>query len=138
MELTQKQIALIRQTHEKLARSAEKIGQEFYADLFNRIPEARKLFREDLSDQGMRFMSAINVIVDNLDNLAAMQLEIDKLARGHAVMAIKPEWYRQMQEALIDTFAYAMGADFTNEAELAWRSAFTQICDQMIAFKQSA
>ena len=119
------------------ARQKE-IGKEFYGDLFNRIPEARTLFRDDLTDQGMRFMSAIHVIVDHLDDLPAMQLEIDKLASGHADMNIKPDWYRQMQEALIDTFAYALGAEFSNEAELAWRSAFTQICDRMIAFKKSA
>ena len=138
MQLTQTQIASIRKTHAKLMGRADEIGKEFYADLFNRIPEARTLFRDDLTDQGMRFMAAIHVIVDHLDDLPAMQEEVDKLASGHAVMNIKPDWYRQMQEALIDTFAYALGADFTNEAELAWRSAFTQICDRMIAFKQSA
>ena len=138
MQLTQTQIALIRKTHARLMVKADEIGKEFYADLFNRIPEARTLFRDDLTDQGMRFMSAIHVIVDHLDDLPAMQEEVDKLASGHAVMNIKPDWYRQMQEALIDTFAYALGADFTNEAELAWRSAFAQICDRMIAFKQSA
>ena len=62
----------------------------------------------------------------------AMDAEIDKLAAGHAAMAIKPAWYREMQEALIDTFAVALGASFNNEMELAWRSAFSQICEKMM------
>lgn len=132
MQLTAKQIELIRDSHRKLVEQASKIGESFYANLFSRIPESRALFREDLEGQGMRFMSAIHVIVDDLDDLPAMDAEIDKLAAGHAALPIKPAWYREMQEALIDTFAAALGASFDNEMELAWRSAFSQICDRMI------
>lgn len=132
MQLTDKQILLIRESHQKLIEQATNIGEEFYNDLFNRIPESRTLFRDDLEGQGMRFMSAIHVIVDNLDDLPAMDAEVDKLAAGHAVLPIKPIWYREMQEALIDTFAIALGASFTNEMELAWRAAFSQVCDKMI------
>lgn len=136
MQLTNEQIGHIRASHALLIEHAERIGDEFYRDLFNRVPEVRPLFREDLAGQGMRFMSAIHVIVDNLDNLPAMDREIEKLAQGHANLSIKPIWYRQMQEALIDTFAIALGARFTNEMELAWRSAFGQVCDRMMALSQ--
>lgn len=132
MQLTDTEIGLIRDSHRRLITESDRLGKEFYIDLFNRIPEARPLFRDDLEGQGMRFMTAINVIVENLDDLRAMEAEIDKLAKGHAALPIKPEWYRQMQEALIDTFAAALGERFTNDMELAWRSAFSQICDRMI------
>ena len=132
MQLTDAEIGHIRDSHQRLVNEASRIGMEFYADLFNRIPEARRLFRDDLEGQGMRFMSAIHVIVDNLDDIQAMDAEIEKLAEGHAALPIRPAWYREMQEALIDTFAAALGARFTNEMELAWRSAFSQICDRMI------
>ena len=38
-----------------------------------------------------------------------------------------------MQEALIDTFRYALGARFTQEMQLAWRSAFGQVCEAMMS-----
>ena len=132
MQLTDTEIGLIRDSHHRLVTEAKRVSQEFYADLFNRVPEARKLFRDDLEGQGMRFMSAIHVIVDNLDDIPAMEAEIEKLAEGHAALPIKREWYRQMQEALIDTFAAALGSRFTNDMELAWRSAFGQVCDRMM------
>ena len=113
-----------------------RLGAEFYGDLFNRIPEARPLFRDDLEGQGMRFMSAIHVIVDNLENIDAMEAEIERLAQGHAALPIKPAWYLEMQEALIDMFKISLGAAFTNPMELAWRQAFTQICEKMIEKSQ--
>lgn len=131
MELTEKQIEIISDSYQRLVPEVERISDKFYEDLFGRVPEVRGLFRDNISEQGMRFMSAIGVIVENLDDPAAMDREVEKLAVGHAAFNIKPAWFREMQESLIDTFAHAMGARFTNEVELAWRSAFEQICEMM-------
>jgi hemoglobin-like flavoprotein len=131
LKLSPREIELIRESHARLLPEAQRVSEEFYKDLFSREPEIKGLFREDLSEQGMRFMSAIHVIVDNLHDMEAMDAQIERLAAGHAALHIKPLWYRHMQEALIDTFAAALGERFTNEIELAWRSAFSQICDRM-------
>jgi len=131
MNLTDEQIEIIRDSYKRIVPEIERVSGKFYADLFGRVPEVRPLFRDDVSEQGMRFMSAIGVIVENLDDAAAMDAEVDRLAAGHAAFQIKPAWFREMQEALIDTFAHALGARFTNEVELAWRAAFEQICDRM-------
>jgi len=131
MQLTENEIGIIRQSYEWITPEVERVSENFYTDLFGRVPDARPLFRDDLSEQGMRFMSAISVIVENLDDQAALGAEIEKLAAGHAAFLIKPSWFREMQESLIDTFAHALGARFTNEVELAWRSVFSQICDRM-------
>ena len=131
MKLSNREIELIRESHARLLPEVKRVSEEFYLDLFSREPEIKELFRDDLAEQGMRFMSAIHVIVDNLDDMEAMDAEIDKLAAGHAALHIKPIWYRHMQEALIDTFAAALGERFTNEIELAWRSAFNQISERM-------
>ena len=131
MQLTEKQIKIIRESHQRILPEVERISDRFYADLCGRVPEARGLFRGDVSEQGMRFMSAIGVIVENLDSPEAMDREVEKLVAGHAAFNIKPSWFREMQESLIDTFAHALGARFTNEVELAWRAVFQQICDLM-------
>ena len=131
MKLSPREIELIRESHARLLPEVKRVSEEFYLDLFSREPEIKALFRDDLAEQGMRFMSAIHVIVDNLDDMQAMDAEIEKLAAGHAALHIKPIWYRHMQEALIDTFAAALGERFTNEIELAWRSAFSQISERM-------
>ena len=132
MQLTDSEIGLIRDSHRLLITRVLRIGEEFYQDFFNRAPQARPLFSEDVKGQGMRFMEAVSLIVDNLEDFDAMEREIDRLAQSHGHLEIRRTWYREMQEALIDTFAASLGELFTNEMELAWRSAFSQICDRMM------
>lgn len=137
MHLTESEIAIIRESYERMRPEVERVAGEFYADLFRRDPRIRALFRENLEEQGMRFMGAIRLIVDNLDNPEEMDAQIRLLAEGHAAMQIRPEMYHTMQEALLDTFRYALGAKFTDPVHLAWRSAFSQICDEMQAKRAS-
>ena len=132
MELTDKQIEIIRESYQRLIPEVDRVSLEFYKDLFGREPKLKAMFRDDLEEQGMRFMSAIGVIVENLDDPTRLKEKVDLLSDGHAAFGIKPEAYRSMEEALVDTFAHALGEKFTNPVELAWRSAFRQICDAMI------
>ena len=132
MHLTDTEIAIIRGSHKLLLPEVGRVSHEFYSDLFNRDPKLKPLFRDDIEGQGMRFMSAISVIVDNLDDPARLDEVVDRLADGHSQFGLRPAAYREMEEALIDTFAHALGEKFTNPVELAWRSAFRQVCERMI------
>lgn len=131
MNLTPAQIETLKTSYGKLKPHLDDVAPEFYADLFRRDERIRALFRANPEEQGMRFMSAIGVIIHNLDNKERLDHEIDLLAQGHAAMKIRPEWYHTMQEALLDTFRYALGAQFTDEMHLAWRDVFEQICARM-------
>ncbi|MEM7061002.1 MAG: globin domain-containing protein [Pseudomonadota bacterium] len=131
--MTDDQITVIRDSYTRLLPEVDRVSQLFYRDLFQRVPRLRELFREDIGPQGMRFMSAIGFIVENLDDDDELNRQTALLADGHAQFNLRPEAYREMEEALIDTFAHALGEHFTNPVELAWRSAFRQICDEMIA-----
>ena len=133
MHLSEAEKALIQYSYAFLKPEVERVSGAFYADLFNRMPKLRALFPDDMSGQGMRFMSAIGFVVENLDDNVQLNRHLNLLAKGHAPFKLRPDAYREMQEALIDTITEALGAKFTNEIELAWRSAFDQICDAMIA-----
>lgn len=136
MHLNPDQITAIRESLKWLMPEVERASREFYKDLFRRDPSLREMFRDDLEGQGMRFMTAISVIVDNLDNPERLDREVDLLARGHAAFQIRNMDYHTMEEALIDTFRYALGARFTRDMQLAWRSAFQQISEAMMAAGQ--
>ena len=132
MHLTPEEKSAIRVSYALIQPEVERLSDRFYRDLFDRMPRLRTYFPDDMSSQGMRFMAAIGFIVDNLDDEAQLNHRLKLLAQGHAPFKLRPDAYREMQEALIDTIAEALGAKFTNEIELAWRSAFDQICDAMI------
>lgn len=132
MHLTDAEKNAIRSSHALLRDELDRISGTFYTILFNRMPKLRTLFPDDMSGQGMRFMAAIGFVVENLDDEAELNRHLDLLAKGHASFKLRPDAYREMQEALINTLTEALGSRFTNEIELAWRSAFDQICTAMI------
>lgn len=132
MYLTTAQISLIRESYAQVLPEAERVSGLFYQDLFQRDPRVEPLFKSPMSEQGMRFMMALEAIVENLDDQKALDARVDRLASSHAHFHIRPESYREMEESLVDTLAHALGARFTNDVELAWRSAFGQIGKLMI------
>ncbi len=131
MDLTPKQVTLIRESYRRLVPEIDRVSGKFYPDLFRRAPHLRGLFREDLAEQGMKFMSAISVIIAHLDRPEALEARMDELGRGHAAYGISPADYRDMEEALIDTFAHALECRFNSEIEVAWRRAFSQVASRM-------
>jgi len=131
--LDAREIALIRESFAKLDPRVEDASLAFYAALFTRKPDYRRLFREDLEGQGMRFMSAIRTILENADHPREASAEIARLGQGHAAFGLTAEHFDTMREALIETLGQELGEDFTPETEAAWRKGYDAIARAMMA-----
>ena len=132
MTLTDEQITLIRDSYARVLPEAERVSDLFYKDLFERAPSLQPLFKNAMSEQGMRFMTALKAVVAHLDDPVGLEAEATRLGESHAPFKIRPESYREMEESLVDTLAHALGDKFTNPVELAWREAFGHIGQLMI------
>lgn len=138
MKLTESEIALLRESYALLAENAEAAGATFYSKLFELAPEVRSLFRADIRNQGMRFFGALKAILDKLEDPRSLDESLRHLATGHAAVGIRVEHFKPMGEALIETMRATLGDDLTPEAEAAWRKAYAQIAEAMIATGQIA
>ncbi|MFC6686474.1 globin domain-containing protein [Jhaorihella thermophila] len=107
-------------------------SQRCFTKLFERDPNLRALFREDIAGQGMRFMRTLRTIVTALRQLGGAQEVLEPLARTHGALGVHAQHFETMGEALIDTFKELLGPDFTPEMEAAWRKAYREIADAMI------
>lgn len=124
----------------EVLRSFDMIGPEelasgskrFYENLFHRAPELRAMFRDDLSGQGMKFMSTLKTIVVALKDEELLHSELNPLGEGHAKLGVVAINFVPMGEALIDTFQEILGREFTPEMENAWRKAYVEISKEMI------
>ena len=132
MNLTDQEISQIRESMRWLKPEIERVAPKFYDDLFRRDPALRAMFRDNLDEQGMRFMTAVSVITDYLDDPIGLNAEVARLAEGHRAMQIRAKDYHSMEEALIDTFREALGARFSPDMQRAWRHAFRQIGEAMM------
>lgn len=124
----------------EVLRSFDMIGPEelasgsrrFYENLFHRAPGLRALFRDDLSGQGMKFMSTLRTIIVALKDKELLHSELKPLGEGHAKLGVVAINFVPMGEALIDTFREILGREFTAEMENAWRKAYIEISKEMI------
>ena len=133
MSLTDRQLALIRTSFKALRDDPKPRSLEFYDHFFRHAPALREMFRDDdIGGQGMRFMSTLAVIVDNLDNPDKISERFADLGQSHRAMGVKAQHFEPMGEALIDTLAEALGAKFTNETRKAWRTAYADFTKQII------
>ena len=133
MALDQQEIRLVRESFEDLRPELEDASVAFYERFFARAPELRGLFRTDIEDQGMRFMSAVGTILDSLDRPAEAGTTVERLGEGHAALGVRPEHFAPMRAALIDTFRQTLGSRFTEAHAAAWGKAFDEIAAGMVA-----
>jgi len=133
MALTDRQIALIRESFTALRDDPKPKSLDFYEAFFARAPELREMFRtDDLAGQGMRFMSTLGMIVDNLEHPGALAERFADLGNAHRAMGVKADHFAPMGAALNDTMAQTLGDGFTQEAREAWEAAFAQVSQEII------
>lgn len=132
MKLSETEVALLRESFHRLRREEQEASERFYERLFEIAPEVRPLFRAEMSEQAMKFMSTLGVILDHLDDRAALEPYLDNLAKGHAAYGVKPEHFAPMGQALIDTMRETLGEAFPAGADAAWRKAYDELAHEMI------
>jgi nitric oxide dioxygenase len=133
MAPTERQLELVRDSFAELRKDPRPRFVEFYEAFFRRAPELRSMFREDdLGGQGMRFMSTLGVIVDDLNRPEALEDRLTELGQAHRAMGVKAAHFEPMGAALLETLENTLGADFTPEARAAWEAAYAQVADEII------
>lgn len=132
MPLTEREIAIVRRSFQDAMVLRERFQLDFYEAFFHRAPDAREMFRQDLSGQGMRFMTTMQVIVDNLDT-DDLPAKLADLGHAHAVLGAHTRHFEAMREALVETLARTLGDAWRDEIGAAWRKAFDEMARAMIA-----
>ena len=132
MKLSESKIVLLRESFRLLQREEAAASERFYERLFEIAPEVRRMFPADMSEQGMKFMSTLGVILDSLDRPDALEPYLDNLAKGHAAYGVKPEHFYPMGQALIGTMRETLGEAFPNGADAAWMAAYDQLASEMV------
>ncbi|MBP7000562.1 globin domain-containing protein [Amaricoccus sp.] len=124
-------VARVRASLPLIRERFEPASSRFYDNLFAIAPEMRLLFRGDMDDQGMRFMSTLVAIADMIDDPDALAAEVAGLAVAHARIGIRAEHFPPLGHALLVTLGETLGSAFTPELQSAWRAAYAAIAEAM-------
>ena len=131
--MTPHQIQLVRQSFAAADQDAQALARLFYARLFVVDPSTRPLFPSDLSDQRVKLMAVLRLVVASLDRLDPLLPRIEELARRHVGYGVSARHYPSVGLALIWALEQALGPAFTAEDRAAWITAYGILSTTMIA-----
>ena len=131
--MTPTECRLVRQTFPLLQEYSVSLALLFYGRLFELDPGAHKLFHNDLALQSKKLLDMLASVVESLDNFQSLLPSLAELGRKHAGFGVRPEQYETLTTALLWTFAQALGPDFDNATQDAWRHALEAVSRAMKA-----
>jgi hemoglobin-like flavoprotein len=131
--MTPRQIGLVQSTWKSMLPIRDTFAELFYGKLFSLDPELERLFTGDMTEQGRNLAAMISIVVRSLGQPESVAVALHGLGRRHAAYGVKARDYETVSVALVWTLAHALGDEFSDEAEAAWRDAYRLLADAMQA-----
>lgn len=111
----------------------EALAAAFYRRLFSALPEVRSLFGSDMAAQGEKFTTMLAYLVRSLGQWSVVEPAARLSGLRHAGYGVTTAHYRVAGESLLGALAEVSGADWTEETEQAWRSAYALLAELMMS-----
>lgn len=103
-----------------------------YGRLFALDASLRRLFRDDMVEQGRNLTSMISVVATNLAKPERIALALGQLGRRHAAYGVEPRHFAMVEDALLFALEHALIDVFTPEVRKAWRAAYAFVSGAML------
>jgi nitric oxide dioxygenase len=142
--MTPRQIRLLQRSFALIQPIADRIGLTFYDRLFERAPEVRAMFKNDIVLQQRKLMNFFGEFVKlhlrsllTLPVRAASNPEVSipgivALAQRHVEYGVVPDHFVAAKEALFWSFSQHLQDKLDGETMRAWSAAFDMIAESMI------
>lgn len=126
-------VALLEKSFEQISPRAIEFSASFYRNLFRHHPELKPLFAEtSQAIQEKKLIFSLAAIIENLRNPDILQPALKSLGARHAEVGTIKSHYPFVGQALIETFAEYLAADWTEQLATAWVEAYNVIASTMI------
>lgn len=129
--LTPEQIKCICSSWRRILPIKEKFAELFYVRLFELDPTLKALFRGKLDFQGAKLMTALNVVVNSIEDLKAVEAMLEAMGNRHIIYGVQATHYATMGATLLYALEKSLGDYFNDEIEDAWVIAFNEITTAM-------
>ncbi len=130
--LTEKKIAMVQSSFQKVVPIADKAAEIFYAKLFEKDPSLKALFsHSDMKEQGKKLMAMLATAVGGLTNLNAIISAVQDLGKRHVGYGVKDEHYDTVGAALLETLEVGLGDEWNNELKTAWTEVYVTLATVM-------
>jgi hemoglobin-like flavoprotein len=129
--MTPQQVDLVQRSWRSVLPVGDTAAELFYGKLFSLDPSLKRLFRDDMREQGRNLTSMISVAVGSLSKPERITLAVQQLGRRHAAYGVEPYHYQLVGAALLWMLDHCLGEAFTPEVREAWSAVYTLLATTM-------
>lgn len=129
--MTPQQIELVKKTWVMVVPIADTAAGLFYGRLFELEPSYRKMFKNDMTEQGKKLMKTINIAVEALDDVEPLIPTLKQMGADHAGYGVVDRDYNVVGAALLWTLEKGLGDAFSDEVKNAWAAVYEVLADTM-------
>jgi len=114
-----------------LLQDEEKFSLIFYNKVFKKAPFVRKLFLNNIIDQGRLLTHMLGSIVYSLSRPDYLKMGLKSLGRNHIRYGVKDDYYPFVKEAMLESIPEILGENYNRTIGRAWAQALDFIIDAM-------
>jgi hemoglobin-like flavoprotein len=108
------------------------VAADFYADLFARDPDLRKLFPPNMERQHEKLLGALAHIVAHVDDTEVLVPYLRDLGRQHGAYGVLGEHYPQVGASLLATLEHFSGPAWNEDLKRDWATAYGLVSQIML------
>ena len=130
--ISKSNIEIVQQYWFSIAGRGDEIAASFYQELFEKYPEYRSHFQNNVEEQQEKFIRMINIVINGIEVWDLIEPEVVKLGQLHAAIAdfgIKD--YQNVVNTLFAVMERYRGYEDERATE-AWSNLFGIISETMI------
>ena len=129
--MTRDQADIVQLTWRAVLPVGDTFAELFYGRLFA-DPEVRRLFTDDMTEQGRNLTAMLSVATANLAKPERISVALRQLGKRHAAYGVRPEHFALVEDALLFALEHALIDVFTAQVKAAWQAAYALLTSTML------
>ena len=130
--MTSLEIALIRRSFARAFMAKANIAKCFYADLFLRAPDLRRIFPREMGPQQDKLNDMIATLVRESHRGESLSGPLRNMAIRHVAYGARPEHFPFLRDALVHALRTQIPGGLVQAEVEAWIAGFDWVAGQMI------
>jgi len=116
---------------EYLLRNQDSFAEKFYSKVFEKSPETRALFKNDMVKQGRLLTHMLGGMIYSLSRPQHLEMGLRELGKNHSRYGVTPEHYPVVLQSLLETIEEELGEMYDEDIGKAWEQTLTFVTSEM-------
>ena len=130
--MTPEQALIVQSTWRAVLPVGGTFAELFYGRLFALDRTLKKLFRDDMAEQGRNLTAMLSVASANVGKVERITVALRSLGKRHVAYGVTPKDFAHFEDALLFALEHALIDVFTPEVRAAWQAGYALLAGVML------